>query len=327
MRARCLWFWSASVLSPLATSACSDIIGISGYRIDTDLDAADASGSGGAGPAGGESAAGSPPTQAGAPATTGGELTGGAASDGSGGSLPMDDVADGGARLSTPSCESALDCDDGIDCTEDVCDALGACQHAVDDSRCDRFKCQSCEAGVGCVAGQSTSWSLLTDPGFDGTHDDWVESSQSFDDQNIFPDQSAQTPPRVARFGPAPLDATQQEYADLLQDVQVPEGTVALRLTGYYRLSPGRSARDEDYVVAGLYETGHDEPRVQFHVWRGDGDAKAAWTPFTFDAARADLVDMGGQAYTLDLVAYSWETVFSFDSLSLSATVCQSPAR
>jgi hypothetical protein len=330
-------------LALLTLSACAEIIGISGYEIDETLDGeAGRSGSGGDEPSGGKSPGGSSSVMAGAATIDGGEAgagstTGGVA--GTAGSEPAGGQSTGGAppEAGQPGaagdagdggqgpigCQSAAECDDSIDCTDDACLPNGTCRHTADDSACDPFKCQSCQAGVGCVAGPTTMVDLLTDPGFDGTHDDWVEASDYFNDQNIFPNAMAQTAPNIATFGPAVAGAEEQEYADLLQYVEVPEGTVGITLTGYYKLAPGGVLPDEDYAVAAFYDLGAIDPIVQFHSWTGDGTAKAAWTSFTYNAPKAKLLEMSGNEYTFDLVAYSWETVFSFDSLKLTATVCQ----
>jgi len=55
-------------------------------------------------------------------------------------------------------CTSDLDCDDGVDCTWDVCDtATGTCANEPDDSFCDNgLYCdgaEMCDAASGCVAG------------------------------------------------------------------------------------------------------------------------------------------------------------------------------
>jgi hypothetical protein len=53
----------------------------------------------------------------------------------------------------TPQCKSDLECDDGVPCTVDTCDA-GVCRHTPDDAQCDDGNvCTSdtCNAVTGCV--------------------------------------------------------------------------------------------------------------------------------------------------------------------------------
>lgn len=56
-----------------------------------------------------------------------------------------------------PPCEADEDCDDGIDCTRDFCNATGTCQNQVDPARCDDgIFCngvEMCDPTRGCVAG------------------------------------------------------------------------------------------------------------------------------------------------------------------------------
>jgi hypothetical protein len=334
--------WSGLALASLTLGACADIIGISDYEIDPNLDE-ESGGASSAGQAnGGTSPGGAAATDGGAPpeadggeagaqsmgASGGSRPSGGEAGQGwGGGSASAGEAAVGGESGSGPvdpgGCESALDCDDQIACTEDVCQPDGSCRSTADDSACDAFKCQTCQLGVGCVAGASRTEELLTDPDFDGSNQDWIETSDNFNDTNIFANNLAQTAPNIARFGPAPNNAVEQEYADLLQYVQIPERTVAVTLKGFFKLAPGTVLPEDDYTVAAIYELGETDPLVQFHSWRGDSAAQAAWKSFTYNAPKAKLLEMAGNEYTFDLVAYSWESVFQFDSLQLTATVCE----
>lgn len=320
----------------MAAGACSQIIGVSGYEIDPSLDE-DTKSVGGA-PDAGEGGADTLPTAGkgggGAPhageggvyslptAGKGGSGAGAAGRDMGGSAGRTSSGGEGGDAPKPAGCLSSDECDDGIDCTEDVCQPNGTCRSTADDSACETSKCQTCQLGVGCVAGPTTTIELLTDPGFDGTNEDWVETSITFDDQNIFPDDFAVTAPNVAKFGPAPLDAEEQEYADLLQYVVIPERTVGITLSGYYKLTPGATLADEDYAVAAFYESGATEPSAQFHEWPGDSAAQSAWKSFSYNAPKSDVADMVGGEYSFDLVAYSWQSVFLFDSLKLTATVC-----
>ncbi len=308
---------------PIAVGACSRIIGISEYEIDPDLDEHASSGGG------------SRLTDAGAPAsgdagesgrTRGGETTGGSSSGGDTSGGDSGGAINGGATSTAAGapagCESAADCDDDIVCTVDVCLPSGKCRNTADDSACDAMKCQTCQAGVGCVAGPTDDLDLLTDPGFDGKNEDWVETSDTFADQNIFASAQAQTPPNIAKFGPAVSGAEEQEYADLLQYVVIPERAVSITLSGYYKVAPGLTLPGDDYTVAAFYELGATSPTAEFHSWPGD-EAQAAWKAFSYDVSRAEVAEMAGREYSFDLVAYSWESVFQFDSLRMTARVCE----
>src|SRR5690606_6788552 len=77
----------------------------------------------------------------------------------------------------TPSCLADVDCDDGVDCTEDRCDA-GRCVPAPLDARCDDGAfCdgeERCVPSVGCVLG-----ALPCDDGVDCTDDLCLEATRS----------------------------------------------------------------------------------------------------------------------------------------------------
>ncbi|MHC5110860.1 MAG: M6 family metalloprotease domain-containing protein [Planctomycetota bacterium] len=82
-------------------------------------------------------------------------------------SIPNNDACDNGLYCDGPeSCEVGVgcvtglapDCNDGIDCTVDACDELSdACTNDADHAACDNgLFCdgaESCQAGVGCIAG------------------------------------------------------------------------------------------------------------------------------------------------------------------------------
>ena len=162
---------------------------------------------------------------------------------------------------------------------------------------------------------------LLLDPNFDLATNDWDESGS--DGVNLVTLAGAQTGTKVAQFGPGDITAEEQDYSDLLQWVTIPERTVALTFTGYYKLTPGTFKVADDYVVAAFYEDGAIKPFTQFHSFEATAGAQAAWKAFTYNAPKDDVLKMGGTEYTFDLVAHVWETVFQFDSVQLNATVCQ----
>jgi hypothetical protein len=313
MRRRSQGSRSGGAVAALALGACQSIIGISGYEIDRSLDDDE-----GAGVAtdGGATSSGAKPVGGG-----GGDPGAGAGDTGEGGhgEPPRGGNHNGG---SSGDCAPA-DCDDDIACTVDTC-TDGTCENTPDTSLCVAAddECVTCRAGIGCVLGESFVEELLLDPSFDASSGDWVEYSDNFAN-NVFMEAGAQSGTRIARFGPAPLGAAEQEYADLLQHVTVPERTVSLTFSGYYQLAPGAKKPSADYLVAAFYEIGGVDPYAQFHSWGGDSGARAAWTAFSYDADRPDLRPMWGVKYTFDLVARTWDSVYRLDSLSLSAKVCK----
>jgi hypothetical protein len=219
-------------------------------------------------------------------------------------------------------CQVAGDCDDTIDCTTDTCNAKSECIHTPKNTLCDASACETCQAGIGCVAGEKTTMQLLLDPNFDLESNDWADAMS--DGVSVQTVVGAQSGTKAAKFGPGDITADEQYYADLLQWVTIPERTVALNLTGYYKLTPGTFMAADDYVVAAFYEDGAVKPLTQFHSFEATTGAQAAWKMFTYNIPKTDDVpSMAGTEYTFDLVAHVWDTVFQFDSLQLNATVCQ----
>ncbi|HEX2872914.1 MAG TPA: hypothetical protein VHP33_16750 [Polyangiaceae bacterium] len=297
--------------------ACSNIIGVSGYEIDPALDE-DASGGEGAGKGGTESRSGS---NTGANGGEGGDGTagsdiGGKASTGGKGSA----TAGAGGEPPVPDCTTAAQCDDEIDCTTDSCSA-GACVHTPKDTLCDSSQCEVCTVGIGCVSGPKDVVQLLVDPNFDLSAIEWVDSGS--DGTNVVTLAGAHSGTNVAKFGPAGPAAEEQDYSDLLQWVTIPEGTVALTLTGWYRATVGTKAPEDDYVVAAFYENGGTRPFSQFHSFEAASSAAPAFKMFSYNALKSDVKEMAGNDYSFDLVAYAWDSVFYFDTLQLNATVCQ----
>lgn len=303
----------ASVLS-----ACSTIIGVSDYEIDPSLGVAGKASNGGddSGGKGSIIEAGAGGEDTGGKSPMGGTAgTGGMA--GTGGTAGMAGM--GGEPI--VGCQVASDCDDTIDCTTDTCSASRECVHTPKDTLCDASSCETCQAGIGCVAGAKTTMQLLADPNFDLDDASWDESGS--DGFNVVTMAGAQSGANVAKFGPGDITAEEQDYSDLLQWVTIPEGTVALTFSGYYKLTPGTFVPADDYLVAAFYEQDSIKPFTQFHSFEATAGAQAAWKTFTYSAPKADVLEMGGIEYTFDLVAHLWDTVFQFDSLQLNATVCQ----
>ena len=298
-------------------AACQSVIGISGYEIDETLDEGTAATWGdSAGTAnGGEGGGGQSPNsgEAGSGAAQGGVGTGGETL-----------LTGGGGQGGGPECAAAADCDDAIDCTLDSCSSAGSCLHEPDTSAClaNPGECLQCRVGIGCVATDPLTEELLLDPSFDEQTGDWVEYSDNYEN-NIFAGAGAQSGTRFAKLGPAPAGATKQEYADLLQYVLIPQRASSLTLTGYYRVNPGATNPAGDYAVAALYEPNAVDPSIQFRSWDGGAGAEPAWQSFRYSAPRSDLSELAGQELTFDLVAHTFGTVYEFDTLSLTATICE----
>lgn len=88
---------------------------------------------------------------------------GSAPANASGGQGPVDAGAEQDPTVGAP-CTDAVQCDDGIDCTRDGCDAtLGRCRHEPDDGACDdAVYCdgvERCAPRLGCLAGEPVACS------------------------------------------------------------------------------------------------------------------------------------------------------------------------
>lgn len=298
--------------------ACSNIIGVSSYEIDPALD----EGSGGKS---GRAGSGNEPIGAtageGGDGTAGSDSPGGKTSTGGKGSAGSTTAGTGaGGEPPAPDCTTAAQCDDEIDCTTDSCNA-GTCVHTPKDTLCDSAQCEICTVGIGCVAGPKDTVQLLVDPNFDLSAIEWDDSGS--DGTNVVTLAGAHSGTKVAKFGPAGPAAEEQEYSDLLQWVEIPVGTVALTLTGWYRATAGTTAPEDDYVVAAFYEDGGTRPFSQFHSFEAASSAAPAFKMFSYNAIKSDVKEMAGNEYSFDLVGYAWDSVFYFDTLQLNATVCQ----
>lgn len=154
--------WSGFVVAS-GLSACSTIIGVSDYEIDPSLGVVDKT-------SGGDDSGGKGPlVEAGA----GGENTSGKGGVGGlGGVASTGGMADTGGMAGMGGepiggCQVAGDCDDTIDCTADTCSASHECVHTPKDTACDASSCETCQAGIGCVASAKKTMQLLADPSFD----------------------------------------------------------------------------------------------------------------------------------------------------------------
>jgi len=297
---------------------CSNIIGISDYKIDPDLDP-QKTGEGGSGDEGGSS------NQGASAAPNAGQAGEGGAQPSSGSGGQAGELVRGGGGVGGVEAEPCMpaDCDDDIDCTVDSCDEAGACQHTADTSLCDADddECVVCRVGIGCVAGEMVTQELLLDPNFDEPAGDWIEDLRYTDQSMIITEDSDAHSGGYSAWYLGVLDtATEQSYLDLLQYVTIPPNTKRLRLSGMYELFNGVKAADEDYVFAGLFQG--SEEMLEFHQWFGDDPEAYPWTAFEYLAPQTLLEDVLGLEVTFDIYGYNWDSEFYFDTLSLEATVC-----
>jgi hypothetical protein len=179
--------------------------------------------------------------------------------------------------------------------------------------------------GIGCVAGPLKEEQVLLDPSFDVPKGDWDDSGS--DITNVVVNASAQSPTRIAKFGPAASNAVEYQYGDLLQYITLPKGVVGLTVTGYYKLTPTTILHPDDpddYVTLGFYDlNGGTLPVVQFHTFEGSGTAQAAWKQFTYAAPRDDVAKViDGGEFSFDIVARAY-SAFQFDTMTLTTTSCQ----
>jgi hypothetical protein len=325
--------------------ACGNVIGVSGYDIDSSLDPTLAGAD-----SGGNSAQ---PQGGGRPVAGGGELSdpGGAPGDGLGGQAQGGQAAGGagssvGGNAGDPGlagngpdlvggqggtgtgpdveCLSALECDDEIACTVDSCSVDGQCAHTADSSLCAAGlgECMACDAALGCVNRAPATKELLKDKDFDLLTGDWSEYSVNYE-YSIFSWEYADTPENIAEFGPTPLDVDEQEYGVMSQRVTIPQTTVKLTLSGVYQFAPGGTALDiYDSVYVSLY-VGATQTQVHtFNVWNGTDIERSIWRSFSYEATRADLASVLGKQARLEFEAYAWDSLFDFDTLSLKASYC-----
>ena len=316
--------WSG-LASVVALAACSNIIGIDGYAIDPALD-----GDGGGASAGPKGTGGELPLAQGGDGSSGagGIPAGGAGGPDAGGSAVGGEAGAAGAPP-TSGCQSAQDCDDTIDCTTDTCGADGQCVHSADDTVCTPATgmCSHCKLGIGCVDAAPQEQELLLDPSFDQNVGDWVEYSDTFS-FNISADASAHSASNLVKFGPARAKADEREFAGVYQEVYIPPGTIKLTVSGWYKMLPGSLTGERpaagDYVTLTLFGLDADVTRyVDYHEWAGSQAKQTTWTRFTYDTSKSKLAKVLGLDVSLDLVCETWDTLYYFDSLSLTASVCE----
>lgn len=321
-----LWSRSGCLAASALLGACANIIGLSDYEIDPSLDQGGSSVGKGGSNVGGQGG-----DAAGAPAGGTNELPqAGTSTSGTSGTAGMaGGGADGGTGGSAPGCVPS-DCDDEIDCTVDTC-ADGECLHAPDDSLCtaDADECVSCQQGIGCLATPITVTQLLANPSFDEATSDWEEVILDTDVQQVIvhDDPDAHSAGRSAWWEAAAPDAPKPSYADLLQPITLPAGTVSLRVSGVYKMLGGVISPADDFTKAGLYE-GTDE-LLAFHNWWGNDLEQTVWTSFEYEAPPAKLKKLVDRAaldpdldLTFDIYGFTRDTRYFFDTLSLEARSC-----
>jgi hypothetical protein len=160
---------------------------------------------------------------------------------------------------------------------------------------------------------------LLVDGGFDDGSGAWIEVSSGgfplIQDAAGLGSVTPHSGSYAAWLGGAPL-----EDSGLGQPVLVPEGTVSLTASGFFGLTstdPGLA--DYAYATIGSDDSGIAQT---FAMW-DPRDATTPWVPFT---STTDAADLAGLSLTF-LIGSTTDDVentnFFFDSLSLTATVCQ----
>jgi hypothetical protein len=104
--------------------------------------------------------------------------------------MPLDDAAapDVDEEGEPRACTGNEDCDDGIDCTQDICGVDGTCRHVADDSRCEGD--QRCDTTLGCTSDSCDSDDDCDDGVFCNgrercyEHECWPGEERTCDDGN-----------------------------------------------------------------------------------------------------------------------------------------------
>jgi hypothetical protein len=234
-----------------------------------------------------------------------------------------------GVELCVPKpCQSDADCNDGADCTTDVCDST-FCAYTTDDTRCEDSGdvCQPnvCTVGTGCQRVDHTDpRQLLVNGTLDLGNVDWMEMSATYP-QVIYhfdyvPTLLPHTEPYVAWLGGG--EGLMDESNSLTQVVSVPAATARLDLTFFYQIwTEDGLPDDHNYMRVRLLssEASEDlEEIVTFH----NQDATRVWTRFT---ASLDAGRWAGSDVALEFsgIGIDGFTHFFVDSITLLATVCE----
>ena len=239
-------------------------------------------------------------------------------------------------------CTTHEDCDDGIECTTDVCNESQVCVYETDHGLCDASGdvCapNRCVVGMGCTIVDVTEEpQLLVDPNFESGGGAWEWTSILYDDMIVAQWSStpmADTPTWLSWMGGEP-----SEVSEMWQTVTLPEGTQSITVSFKYYLRGDELYYYDDHSMAGA------------ELWSGDGnaflyefmtvgnqDADSTWTEFT------ETIDATSWAGT-EVQLYFWVSVgpylyecgeypdyyycdfgvmdFFVDTTSLTATVCE----
>lgn len=300
------------VVGSTSVAACSDD-GADHARMEAGGESGVASGpaAGGVAAAADGGANDAPSSRGGDRAGAGGASVGGAHEAGAAGS--------GGDR---DECSQAAECDDGIDCTRDSC-VEGRCRLEPDSALCpaDTDSCQTCDSTLGCVPALKTTVEMLSNAGFEEGSSAWDEQN-SFN-YNVVPDPSAQSGEYSAllRHG----SSLTQGISDLYQWVELPERTVSLEVSGYYKVAPAVvDSEQPNFAEVAIYEYPSTTATVTFLELDGSVGTNGEWRRFAETASGLELehLQKASTAYSLDLFAATVGADFRFDTLSLRATVC-----
>ncbi len=255
------------------------------------------------------------------------------------------DEVDLGCAAGAPRCDMSLNparcidcvdnsgCDDGIACTTDTC-TDGVCENTPKDSACadsgDVCSPSLCVADVGCqVVDISVDSELLVDGNLDSLSPNWQQASSSgyyivSADTSIDPDNApilAETSPYFAWLGGVP-----GEFSEIFQRVSLPEGTISLQLSFYYRIASSVTTDDFDVAGARLRNATGDDELYVFADWANQ-DESLGWQPFEASIDAASWAGDDVQVYFFAQMSERADgdesnTNFFIDSVSLVATVC-----
>ncbi len=340
-----------AILSLLAITGCSTVIGLGDYKVGPSGSESGGSSFGGSSSFGGGSDGGFSGTTAIKPdggvnpdagaKPDGGSSSGGQAGAASGGDagMSMGGTGAGGSAVGGSAGSSAGGrggaggsggtggaggacpggCDDGIACTIDLCDANG-CVHTPVDSICGT--CMKCDATLGCQD-QSTTTELLTNGNFDtGAGTGWTQMS----DSNLVlikappVNFAAQTAPNIAWLG-----VKNSESSQITEPLIIPPGTTALTLSGYARVKSADTVAGSDQAWIDLVPDPADATTyldVFSKVWFNE-NAGLTWVAFSENGNIANLPP-GQPVWVLALGLNDVSAIsdFYFDSLSLKAKSC-----
>jgi hypothetical protein len=246
-------------------------------------------------------------------------------------------------------CISKDDCpDDGFSCTEEICDA-GLCKTSSNDSVCaDGDDCADiCDpangaAGTGCVQTTEYTSELLTDGSFEDAMTYWTAFNCTVDTAGVCDvlgsDVAAYIVSGGTPFGSTfmRLTASASFFADLYQVVTIPEGTLRLEASGYYRagVGSGGPSDPDDYLRGAFWDNDLGEyvgdflytatPQVQDY---DQPSMTTGWTEFSYSIEPSTNFPLTSGSAEYNLAAWtddSEPTVgYDVDNVSLKAISCQ----